>query len=170
MACMTACVYMACMLLSPCCQDDYFMYHVILPVHHIHCLNSFYQLCLTLILSFTMSQGTCGQLGRNPGRNDPEGSELPPPPTFSQVLMEVERNRRDSHHLLEVIARNTNQQRNELVSLNDFIPRFSVTPLSPLTPMTGSAASKGSSKQDVLQLVTRSAMPPITLKVQLALG
>src|SRR3954466_11903778 len=101
-----ACVYIAYMLLSPCCQDDYFLYAMILPVHHIHCLNSFYQLCLTLILSFRMSQGTRGQLGRNQGRgNDEEGSELPPPPTMAQVLMEVERNRRDSHHLLEVISR-----------------------------------------------------------------
>src|SRR3954467_5438102 len=110
MACMTACVYKAYTLLSPFCQDDYFLYFVILPVHHIHCLNSFYQLYLTLILSFRMSQGTRGQLGRNQGgQNDPEGSELPPPPTMVQVLMEVERNRRDSHHLLEVIARNTTQ-------------------------------------------------------------
>ena len=68
-----------------------------------------------------MSQGTCGELGHNQDRNDPEGSELPPPPTMAQVLMEVERNRRDSHALLEVIARNTTQQRNELVTLTDFI-------------------------------------------------
>ena len=40
---------------------------------------------------------------------------------MAHVLMEVERNRRDSHHLLEVIARNTTQKRNELVTLNDFI-------------------------------------------------
>src|SRR3954469_24543447 len=40
---------------------------------------------------------------------------------MAQVLMEVERNRRDSHHLLEVMPRNTTQQRNELVSLDDFI-------------------------------------------------
>src|SRR3954467_7425299 len=109
MACMTTCVYVACMLLSPCCQDDYFMYSVILLVHHIHCFNYFYQLCLTLIFSFRMSQGTRSQLGRNQGRNDPEGSELPPPPTMAQVMLEVERNRRDSHHLLEVIAHNTTQ-------------------------------------------------------------
>src|SRR4051812_1135385 len=122
MVCMTACVYMACMLFSPCCHDDYFLYSMILPVHHIHCLNSFNQLCLTLILSFRMSQRTPGQLGRNQGRgNDLEGSELPPPPTMAQVMMEVNRNCRDSHHLLEVIARNTTQQRNQLVSLNDFI-------------------------------------------------
>src|SRR3954468_10641467 len=122
MVCMTTCVYIACMLLSPCCQDDYFLYSVILPVHHIYCLNSFNQLCLTLILFFRMSQGTRGQLGRAHARgNDPEEGDLPPPPTMAQVLMEVERNQRDSHQLLQVITQNTAQQRNELVSLNDFI-------------------------------------------------
>src|SRR3954470_18861925 len=103
-----------CMLLSPCCQDDYFMYSVIIPVHHIHCLNSCKSTMFDIDLVFRMSQGTRGQLGRNQGRDDPEGSGLPPPPTMSQVLMEVERNRRDSHTLLEVIARNTTQQRNEM--------------------------------------------------------
>src|SRR3954463_2110309 len=82
---------MAFILFLPCFQDDYFLYSLILPVHHIHCLKSIYQLCLTLILSFRMSQGTRAQLGRNQGgRNDPEGSELPPPPTMAQVLMEVD--------------------------------------------------------------------------------
>src|ERR1043165_7436342 len=110
MVCMTACVYISCMLLSPCYQDDYFLYSVILPVHSIHCLNSFNQLYLTLILSFRMSQGTRGQLGRAHARgNDPEERDLPPPPTMAQVLIEVERNRRDSHHLLQVIAQNTAQ-------------------------------------------------------------
>src|SRR4051812_22385051 len=112
----------ACMLLSPCCLDDYFLYFVILPVHHIHCLNSCKSTLFDIDLVFRMSQGTRGQLGRNQGgQNDPEGSELPPPPPMAQVLMEVERNRRDSHALLEVIACNTTQQRNELVTLNDFI-------------------------------------------------
>src|SRR4051812_16898758 len=68
-----------------------------------------------------MSHGTRGQLGRNQGHDDPEGSGLPPPPTMAQVPMEIERNRRDSHALLEVIARNSTQQRNEMVTLNDFI-------------------------------------------------
>src|SRR3954466_14703901 len=69
-----------------------------------------------------MSQGTRGQIGRNQGRgNDQEEGNLSPPPTMAQVLMEVERNRRDSHHLLEVIACYTTQQRYELVTLNDFI-------------------------------------------------
>src|ERR1044072_4311215 len=113
---------MAYMLLSPCCQDDYFLYSVIIPVHHIHCMNSCKSTLFDIDLVFRMSQGTRGHLGRNQGgRNDPEGSELPPPPTVAQVLMEVERNRRDSHHLLEVIARNTTQHHNELVTLNDFI-------------------------------------------------
>ena len=118
---MTACVYIACMLLSPCCQDDYFMYSVILPVHHIDCLSSCKSTLFDIDLVFRMSQGTHCQLGRNQGQDDPEGSVLPTPSTMAQVLMEVERNRRDSHTLLEVIARNTTQQRNEMVSLNDFI-------------------------------------------------
>src|SRR4051812_44745515 len=85
-----------------------------------------------------MSQGTRGQIGRAHGRgNEPEEVNLPPPPTMAQVLMKVERNHRDSHHLLEVIARNTTQQRNELVSLNDFIrlhpPVFSYS-TEPLDP------------------------------------
>ena len=58
-----------------------------------------------------MSQGTPGQLGRaHARRNEPEEGDLPPPPTMAQVLLEVERNRRDSHELLEVIARNTAPQ------------------------------------------------------------
>src|SRR3954466_7849044 len=114
------CIY-GCMLLSPCCQDDYFLYSVILPVQHIHCLNSCKSTLFDIDLVFRMSQGTRGQLGRNQGHDDPEGSGLPLPPTMAQVLMDVERNRRDSHALLEVIARNTTQQRNEMVSLNDFI-------------------------------------------------
>src|SRR3954470_11638350 len=35
-----------------------------------------------------------------------------------------------------------------------FVPRSSATPLSPLTPMTGFAASRGNFKQDMLRLVT----------------
>src|SRR3954463_15204103 len=98
-----------------------------------------------------MSQGTCGQLGRAHARgNGPEEGDLPPPPTMAQVLMEVERNRRDSHQLLQVIAQNSAQQRNELVSLNDFI-RFSTTPLNPFMPMNGSAASRENSRLDMLQ-------------------
>src|SRR3954469_6660305 len=69
-----------------------------------------------------MSQGTRGQLGRaHACGNEPEEGDLPPPPTMAQVIMEVERNRRDSHELLGVIAQDTAQQQNELVSLNDFI-------------------------------------------------
>src|SRR3954468_16264969 len=73
-------------------------------------------------LVFRMSQGTRGNLGRAHARgNEPEEGNLPPPPSMAQVLMEIERNRRDSHALLEVIARNSTQQRNEMVTLNDFI-------------------------------------------------
>ena len=69
-----------------------------------------------------MAQGSRGQLGRAHGRgNEPEEGHLPPPATMAPVLMEVERNRRDSHQLLETIVRNTTQQRNDLVSLNDII-------------------------------------------------
>ena len=69
-----------------------------------------------------MTQGTRGQLGRAHAHgNESEEGDLLPPPTMAQVLMEVERNRRDSHELLGVIARNTAPQRNELVALNDFI-------------------------------------------------
>src|SRR4051812_38022891 len=146
------------MLLSPCCQDDYFMYSVILPVHHIHCLNSCKSTLFDIDLVFRMSQGTRGQLGRNQGRDDPEGSGLPLPPTMAQVLMEVERNRRDSHPLLEVIARNTTQQRNEMVSLNEFIrlhpPVFSYS-TEPLDTDDWLVASRGRSRQDMLQTATR---------------
>src|SRR3954469_8659460 len=67
MVCMTACVYMACMLLSTYCQDDYFLYSVILPVHRIHCLNSCNSTLFDIDLVFRMSHGTRGQLGRNQG-------------------------------------------------------------------------------------------------------
>src|ERR1041384_4167595 len=135
MACMTACVYMAFLLFLPYFQDDYFLYSLILPIHHIHWLNSCKSTLFDIDLVFRMSQGTRGQLGRNQGRDDPEGSGLLPPPTMAQVLMEVERNRRDAHALLEVIARNTAHQRNEMVSLNDFIhlhPPFFSNSIEPL--------------------------------------
>ena len=65
-----------------------------------------------------MSQGTRGQLGHaHANGNEPEEGDLPPSPTMAQVLLEVERNRKDSNELLEVIAQNTAPQRNELVTL-----------------------------------------------------
>src|SRR4051812_37149751 len=109
------------MLLSPCCLDEYFVYSMILTVQHVHCLNSSNPTLFDVDLVFRMSHGTRGQLGRNQGHDDPEGSGLPPPPTMAQDLMEIEKNHRDSHALLEVIARNSTQQRNEPVTLNDFI-------------------------------------------------
>src|SRR4051812_12820130 len=69
-----------------------------------------------------MSRGTRGQFGHAHAHgNEPEEGDLPPSRTMAQVLLEVERTRRDSHELLEVIARNTAPQQNELVMLNDFI-------------------------------------------------
>src|ERR1044072_2510833 len=103
----------ACVLLSPCCLDDYFLYSVNLPVHHVHCLNSLKSTLFDNVLVFRMSYGTRGQLGGNQDRDDPEVSGLPPPPTMAKVWMENERNRRDSHALLEVLARNSPQHRNE---------------------------------------------------------
>src|SRR3954467_13126046 len=113
-----------------------------------------------------MSQGTRGHLGRAHARgNEPEEDNLPPPPTMAQVLMEIERNRRDSHALLEVIACNSTQQRNEMVTLNDFIhlrpPVFSYS-TEPLPPMTGFAVSRGNFKQDMLRMVTELTMPLTT--------
>src|SRR4051812_49017686 len=77
---------------------------------------------LDLFFSSRMSQGTRGQLGRAHARgNESEEGDLPPPPTMAPVLLEVERNRTDSHELLGVIAQNTAPQRNDLVSLDGFI-------------------------------------------------
>src|SRR3954464_6002901 len=113
---------MAFMLLSPCCQDDYFLYYVIPPCTSYPLVRLFRSTLFDFDLVFRMSQGTRGHLGRAHARgNEPEEGNLPPPPTMAQVLMEIERNRRDSHALLEVIARNSTQQRIEMVTLNDFI-------------------------------------------------
>src|SRR3954471_22454864 len=99
-------------------------------------LKLFQSTLFDIDLVFRMSQGTCGHLGRAHARgNDPEQGNLPPPPTMAQVLMEVKRNRRDSHQLVETIARQIAQQRNEVLSLNDFIrlhppvSRYSTEPL-----------------------------------------
>ena len=80
-------------------------------------------------------------------RNNPvsqeqaEGSEVgnanpPHPPSLAEVMLEAERNKRETNRLLERIKQNTSQhQRNNLVSLSDFIklhpPTFhhSVEPL-----------------------------------------
>src|ERR1043165_325001 len=53
---------------------------------------------------------------------------------------------------------------------SSFIHQYSAIPLSPLTPMTGFAASRENSILDMLQMATKSTMPPTTLRVQQALG
>src|SRR3954465_12047684 len=84
MVCMTACEYMACMLLSPCCQDDYFLCSVILTVPSIPCLDSSNQLYFNFVFTFRMSQGTRGQPGRAHGHgNELEKGNLPPPPMMA---------------------------------------------------------------------------------------
>ena len=61
---------------------------------------------------------------------------LPHPPSLAEVMLEAERNKRETNRLLERIEQNTaRHQRNDLVSINDFIklypPKFnhSVEPL-----------------------------------------
>src|ERR1043165_6172532 len=51
---MTACEYMACMLLSPCCQDDYFLCSVILPV-----LPTLFRLSKSTLFDFCFSPSGC---------------------------------------------------------------------------------------------------------------
>ena len=64
------------------------------------------------------------------------GENLPHPPSLAEVMLEAERNKRETNRLLERIEQNTaRHQRNDLVSINDFIklypPKFnhSVKPL-----------------------------------------
>ena len=61
---------------------------------------------------------------------------LPQPPSLAEVMLEAVRNKRETNRLLEHIERNTtHHQRNNLVSLNNFIKlypptfRHSVKPL-----------------------------------------
>ena len=61
-----------------------------------------------------------------------EGSEarnenLPHPPSLAEVMMEAERNKRETNRLLERIEQNTaHHQRTNVVSLSDFI-KFQVS-------------------------------------------
>ena len=63
-------------------------------------------------------------------------TNLPQPPSLAEVMLEAERNKHETNRLLERIMQNTaRHQRNDLVSINDFIklypPKFnhSVEPL-----------------------------------------
>ena len=50
------------------------------------------------------------------------GENLPHPPSLAEVMLEAERNKRETNRLLERIEQNTaRHQRNDLVSINDFI-------------------------------------------------
>ena len=81
------------------------------------------------------------RLNRAPGHEQGEGSQashedLPHPPSLAEVMLEAERNKRETNRLLERIEKNTARQpRNAAVSLNDFVklnpPKFhhSVDPL-----------------------------------------
>ena len=81
------------------------------------------------------------RLNRAPAHEQGEGSQasqedLPHPPSLAEVMLEAERNKRETNRLLERIEQNTTRQpRNAAVSLNDFVklnpPKFhhSVDPL-----------------------------------------
>ena len=81
------------------------------------------------------------RLNRAPAHDQGEGSqapqeELPHPSSVAEVMLEAERNKRETNRLLERIEQNTARQpRNAVVSLNDFVklnpPKFhhSVDPL-----------------------------------------
>src|SRR4051812_29434776 len=67
----------------------------------------------------------------------PREESLPQPPSLAEVMLEAERNRRDTNRLLERIEQNTaRQQRINPVSINDFVklypPKFnhSIEPLN----------------------------------------
>src|SRR3954466_15413318 len=69
-----------------------------------------------------MSGGTRSVVRRNRNRvRNRNDDEPPPPPSAVEILMEVEKNRRDQTRLLELIEQNTARQRNVVVSIQDFI-------------------------------------------------
>ena len=53
--------------------------------------------------------------------NAARAEDLPQPPSLAEVMLEAERNKRETNRLLERIEQNTaRHQRNDLVSLNDY--------------------------------------------------
>ena len=48
-----------------------------------------------------------GRTRSGQGQSAGPEEELPPPPTFADVLLQIERNRMDQTRILEAIARNT---------------------------------------------------------------
>ena len=54
--------------------------------------------------------------------NAAKAEDLPQPPSLAEVMLEAERNKRETNRLLERIEQNTaRHQRNDLVSIIDFI-------------------------------------------------
>src|SRR3954469_2618142 len=69
-----------------------------------------------------MSGGTRSAVLRNRDRDrNRHDDEPPPPPSAAEIMMEVERNRRDQTRLLELIEKNTTHHCNVVVSIQDFI-------------------------------------------------
>src|SRR3954469_13753924 len=56
------------------------------------------------------------------GHGNQSGNDDPPsPPSAAEIMMEVERNRRDQTRLLKLIEKNTSLQRDAVISIQDFI-------------------------------------------------
>src|SRR3954468_3989655 len=92
-----------------------------------------------------MSGGTRSAVRRNRDRDrNRNDDEPPPPPSAAEIMMEVERNRRDQTRLLELIEQNTAHHRNVVVSSrtsSSSSHRYSDVLLSPLKLMIGSVPS-----------------------------
>ena len=74
----------------------------------------------------TRSTPAAQEQGEASGARD---GNLPQPPSLAEVMLEAERNKRETNRLLERIEQNTGfRQRNDVVSINDFIkmcpPKF----------------------------------------------
>src|SRR4051812_37404312 len=59
--------------------------------------------------------------GVDPSSGNIDDEEPPPPTSTAEIMLEVERNRRDQTRLLERIAQNTSCQQDSVVTIQDFI-------------------------------------------------
>ena len=101
------------------------------------------------------------------------GETLPHPPSLAEVMLEAEGNKRETNCLLERIEQNTaRHQRNDLVSINDFIkmysPKFnhSVEPLDAddwLRSITHKLCSANVAKADKVTYATYHLGGPASL-------
>ena len=120
--------------------DRWYMYVAMLPCHtdgHL-CIP-----CYPLHSAFSLSRFSHPRLNRcfvsprmvntrnNPAvqaqgeANAARAENLPQPPSLAEVMLEAERNKRETNRLLERIEQNTARyQRNDLVSINDFIKLY----------------------------------------------